>query len=67
MQIFADDDGTKAVWIADLLPNELAGAITGMMDQGPGAMKKNAGTIGVRSSRLKSRNPAHQTWSAGAL
>ena len=40
MQIFTDGDGTKAVWIADLLPNELAGAISGMIEQGLGAMKK---------------------------
>ena len=40
MQIFADGDGTKAAWIADLLPNELAGAISGMIEQGLEAMKK---------------------------
>ena len=40
IQIFADGSGTKAVWIADLLPNELAGAISGMIEQGLGAMKK---------------------------
>ena len=40
MHIFADGDGTKAVWIADLLPNELAGAISGMIEQGLAAMKK---------------------------
>ena len=40
MQIHADGDGTKAVWIADLLPNELAGPISGMIDQGLEAMKK---------------------------
>src|SRR5262245_43164637 len=40
MQIFADGDGTKAVWIADLLPNDVAGAIAGMIEQGMGAMKK---------------------------
>jgi len=41
MQIFADDaNGTKAVWIADLLPNEAAPAIGAMIDQGMGAMKK---------------------------
>jgi len=40
MQIFADGDGTKAVWIADLLPNELAGAISGMIEQGLVAMQK---------------------------
>ena len=41
MQIFADDDGTKAIWIADLLPNDLVGAISGMIGQGLVAMKKN--------------------------
>jgi hypothetical protein len=30
----------RAAWIADLLPNELAGAIAGMIDQGLAAMKK---------------------------
>jgi carbon monoxide dehydrogenase subunit G len=41
MQVFADGEGCRAVWIADLLPNELAGAIAGMIDQGLAAMKKN--------------------------
>ncbi|HEV8095421.1 MAG TPA: SRPBCC family protein, partial [Burkholderiales bacterium] len=41
MQIFADgESGTKAVWVADLLPNEAAPAIAAMIDQGMGAMKK---------------------------
>ena len=40
MQIHADGDGTRAVWIADLLPNELAGPISGMIEQGLEAMKK---------------------------
>ena len=40
MQIFADGDVTKAIWTADLLPNELAVAIGGMIEQGLGAMKK---------------------------
>ena len=41
MQIFADGaNGTKAVWIADLLPNEAAPAIGAMIDQGMGVMKK---------------------------
>ena len=43
MQIFADGDGTKAVWLADLLPNELAGAISGMIEQGLGAMQRALG------------------------
>jgi hypothetical protein len=31
---------SRVVWIADLLPNELAGHITGMIEQGMTAMKK---------------------------
>jgi carbon monoxide dehydrogenase subunit G len=34
-QVFADgDDRSRFVWIADLLPHELAPAIAGMIDQG---------------------------------
>ena len=40
LQIFADGDGARAVWIADLLPNEVAPAIGAMIEQGMGAMKK---------------------------
>jgi hypothetical protein len=40
MQIFPDGDGCRAVWIADLLPNEMAPPIAGMIDQGLAAMKK---------------------------
>ena len=43
MQIFAEGKGTKAVWIADLLPNELAGAVGGMIEQGLNAAKKTLG------------------------
>ena len=40
MQIFADGEGaSRVVWIADLLPNELAGPIGAMIEQGLGAMK----------------------------
>ena len=41
MQVFAEGaDRTRVVWVADLLPNELAPAIAGMIEQGLGAMKK---------------------------
>jgi len=40
MQIFPDEGGSRAVWIADLLPNELAPAIAAMIEQGLAAMKK---------------------------
>ena len=43
MQIFAVGDGAKAVWIADLLPNELAGAVSGMIDEGLSSMRKMPG------------------------
>src|SRR5258705_7735484 len=40
LQVFADGDGrSRVVWIADLLPHELAGAIGGMIEQGMGVMK----------------------------
>jgi len=39
-QVFADGDRAKVVWIADLLPNEMKGAISGMIDQGAMAMQK---------------------------
>jgi carbon monoxide dehydrogenase subunit G len=39
-QVFADGEGTRVVWIADLLPNELAPAIAAMIEQGLAAMKK---------------------------
>jgi hypothetical protein len=40
-QVFADERGaSRVVWIADLLPNELAPAIATMIDQGLVAMKR---------------------------
>ena len=39
-QVFAENDGTRGVWIADLLPHELAPAITAMIEQGLAAMKR---------------------------
>jgi len=41
MQVFDDGDrGSRVVWIADLLPNENAGTIAAMIDEGLGTMKK---------------------------
>ena len=41
LQVFADGEGrSRVVWIADLLPNELAGTIAGMIEQGMAVMKK---------------------------
>ena len=41
MQVFEDGPGrSRAVWIADLLPHEMAPAIGAMIDQGMAAMKQ---------------------------
>jgi carbon monoxide dehydrogenase subunit G len=41
LQVFANGEGrSRVVWIADLLPNELAGYIAGMIEQGMAVMKK---------------------------
>jgi carbon monoxide dehydrogenase subunit G len=40
-QVFPDGDGrSRFVWIADLLPNELAGHIAALMEQGIAVIKK---------------------------
>ena len=40
-QVFADGGGrSRFVWIADLLPNELAGDIRALMEQGTAVIKK---------------------------
>src|SRR4051812_33763521 len=43
LQIFPDGDGTRLVWTADLLPNEMRGAIEGMLEQGMQAMGRALG------------------------
>ena len=40
MQIFSEGEGSRVVWVADVLPNEIAPAISGMMQQGMEAMKR---------------------------
>ena len=41
LQVFADASGhSRVVWIADLLPDETAGTIAGMIEQGLSVMKK---------------------------
>lgn len=41
-QVFADGDGTRFVWIADFLPNELAGRMDDMMERGIQTVKQTA-------------------------
>ncbi len=41
LQVLADGNGgSRIVWIADLLPNEIAGVIAGMIEQGMSVMKQ---------------------------
>jgi carbon monoxide dehydrogenase subunit G len=39
-QVFDDGDGTRLVWIADVLPHEVAPPIAEMMDQGARVMQQ---------------------------
>jgi len=40
VQVFPEGDGSRLVWTIDLLPNELAPTIGGLMDHATGFMKK---------------------------
>ena len=40
LQVFTEGAKSRVVWIADLLPNEVAPYIAGMIDQGMAVMKK---------------------------
>ena len=40
VQVFPEGDGSRIVWTIELLPNELAPVIKGMMDQAAGVMQK---------------------------
>jgi carbon monoxide dehydrogenase subunit G len=40
LQIFEQEGGTRAVWIADLLPDTMAPLVAGLMEQGLSAMKR---------------------------
>ena len=49
LQVFADSESrSRVVWIADLLPNDLAGAIAGMIEQGMGTMKRTLEQVAKR-------------------
>ena len=45
VQVFPEGDGSRVVWTIDLLPNELAPAIGGMMDEAVKVMRKSVGLI----------------------
>ena len=40
MQVFAAVEGSRLVWITDLLPNELAGFVAGLVEQGAAVIKQ---------------------------
>lgn len=41
VQVFPDGEHqSRVVWIADVLPNDIAGYMAGLLDQGLGVMKK---------------------------
>jgi len=40
VQVFDEGNGSRVVWIADLLPNEAAGRVAAMMKQGIEVMKR---------------------------
>jgi carbon monoxide dehydrogenase subunit G len=47
LQLFAENGRTRGVWIADLLPHEIAPQIAGMIEQGLSVMKRTMeGSIG---------------------
>jgi carbon monoxide dehydrogenase subunit G len=49
LQVFADGEGgARAIWIADLLPNELAGPIGAMIEEGSAAIKRTLERGGAR-------------------
>jgi hypothetical protein len=52
IQVLADGDHrSRIVWIADLLPNELADLVGGLMEQGCAAMKRTLETAPVQANR----------------
>ena len=51
-QVFPDGPGrSRFVWIADLLPNDMAPAIAGMIDQGIAAVKQTLETKEARETQ----------------
>lgn len=57
VQVFADGEGrSRLVWIADLLPNELAGDIRAMIEQAAAVMKPTleGRATGAKACRIRS-------------
>jgi carbon monoxide dehydrogenase subunit G len=45
LQVFADGEGSRIVWITDLLPNKLADMVSGFMEQGVAAMRRTLDAV----------------------
>jgi Polyketide cyclase / dehydrase and lipid transport len=59
IQVFADGDRSRVVWIADLLPHDLAGPIGGMMEQGCAAMKRTLEASSKAAGTVQSTSGPH--------
>lgn len=54
LQVFAENGRTRGVWIADLLPHELAAQVAGMIEQGLSVMKRTMeGTVAENSASVR--------------
>jgi Polyketide cyclase / dehydrase and lipid transport len=57
IQVFPEGSGrSRIVWIADLLPNDIADLIGGMMDRGCAAMKKTLEEANAAGGRPRERS-----------
>jgi carbon monoxide dehydrogenase subunit G len=53
-QVFSDANGlAKVVWIADVLPDEAASAISAMMEQGMAVMKQTLDRLAAEKQKVK--------------
>jgi len=53
-QVMPDGGGSRVVWVADLLPDEAAHAVEGMMEEGMAAMKR---ALDAANSRARQSSP----------
>ena len=61
-QVFADGDArSRVVWVADLLPNDLAGLVESMMQQGSAATRRPRTTSRpLEGTAVPDRHAGHQ-------
>lgn len=50
VQVFAEGAGARIVWVADLLPDDMAAPVAGMIDAGMAAMKAALDRVGAQAS-----------------